>query len=231
MVGYSTPAYGYKIIGKRAINFYHCLLPKIRVQTISHTIPAIENIKQQSDGSITIYIEKNASFPQVINKLLEFFDQKGDHFLDTPNSYYKITPLRRQSLLSWAFAFEGCLALLLMNDKATKSVLKDWQFINSHVGGLYLEPYTIFLYESYPKIIHPITIQNYENRKIIEQKVAYYIRRMIGRIEDAQPGLEGLALLSLVETKTNLSAKDIQRVINDKSFAIKTPNNSPFFNP
>lgn len=231
MQSYTTPTWGYKQISSTQINFYHILLPRVSVQTLARHIPFIQGIESRQDKSIVIAFSDSSKVVSIIQELNDFFDKKAFLFLDTPSYYYKIALQKRQSLLEWAFAFEGCLALLLIHDKKIKQLVKpSWQFINSPIGGLWLEPYTLFLYANYPKIIHPVTLQNYENRKTVEQKTSYYIRRMIGRIEDAQPGLEGLALLSLVETKTNLSAKEIQKIVNDASFGIKTPKYSPFFN-
>ena len=52
---------------------------------------------------------------------------------------------------------------------------------------------------------------------------------MFRRIEQAQDGLEGLALLSMVEEKTTLQKSFITKIINDKSFQINNPIFSPFF--
>lgn len=231
MQSYTTPTWGYKQISNTQINFFHVLLPRVSYKTLAKNIPFIQHIQSEQDGSVIISFADSSQVVPIIEQITNFFEKKAIDYLDTPNFYYKVSSQRRQSLLQWAFAFKGCLALLLIYDKKVKQLVKpSWQFINSSIGGLCLEPYTLFLYENYPKIIHPVTLQNYENRKIIEQKASYYIRRMLSRIEDAQPGLEGLALLSLVETKTNLSAKEIQKIINGASFGIKTPKYSPFFN-
>lgn len=52
---------------------------------------------------------------------------------------------------------------------------------------------------------------------------------MLKNISEAQPGLEGLALMSLVEQKTKLSQKEIRTIINEKSFGIKSPLYCTFF--
>lgn len=233
MSSYTTSTWGYKILSDNKINFYHVLLPKIDLSSLT-TLPSIHAIKQQKDGSITISVNSSASSLNTVDEIVQFFSKKEQNFLDTPNYYYKVDTKTRQSLLTWGLAFQGCLALLLQFDSKIQEVLPDitfgnWQFINAATGGLYLEPYTVLLYESYPKVIHPVSVANYEARNCIEQTISSYIRKMLKHMQEAQPGLEGLALISMVEEKTKLSQKEITKIINDKSFGIKTPTFSPFF--
>lgn len=224
---YSTTTFGYKILSDNKINFYHILLPKIQLESLPHMLGEVQ---KQSDGTITITIPQSSRSLDVIEQLVSFFEKKSQDFLDTPKQYYKIDNGIRQTLKSWALSFEGCIALLLTHSQQIKLLIdSNWQFINSQTGGLFLSPYTLFFYENYPKIIHPISIQSYDTRKSIEAATAMFIRRILKRIFDAQPGLEGAALLSLVEEQTLLSPKKITSIINDKSFGIQTPSYSPFF--
>jgi hypothetical protein len=182
------------------------------------------------DGSIRVKITEEVHTEEIIKKLLAFFHQKSLDYFETPTVYYKIPLAMRQQLLSWALSFEGCLAMLLLADKKISGFFHgQWDYLNASTGGLYLEPFTLLLYETYPKVVHPITLQNFKARKSIEHTTVLIIRKMIHRISQAQKGLEGVALLSLVEEKTRHSPLAITRTINDKSFRIKAPVYSPFF--
>lgn len=218
------------MIADDIINFYHILLPKIPLDTLKNSLPYAEHIKQQEDGSITITVSSSASSSVVVQSIISFFDQKSLEFLETPKYYYKVDHNVRQSLLGWELAFEGCLAVLLFSDEKLKPFLDNsWELINSTAGGIFLSPYTLFLYEDHPKIIHPVTVRGYDARKAIEHTTSLFIRRMVSRISEAQPGLEGIAILSMVEEKTGLSAKEISTKINNKVANIKNPVLSPFF--
>ncbi len=224
---HSTMTFGYKILSDNKINFYHVLLPKVSLESLSQVLGEVQ---KQSDGTITVTVPQSSRSPDVIEQLVSFFEKKSQDFLDTPKQYYKIDDGIRQTLKSWALSFQGCIALLLAHYQQTKPLIgSNWQFINSQTGGLFLSPYTIFFYENYSKIIHPISIQSYDARKTIEGATAMFIKRVIKRTSDAQPGLEGVALLSLVEEQTLLSPKKITSIINDKSFGIQTPACSPLF--
>ncbi len=227
---HTTQTWGYKIHTPQQISFYHVLLDHIPLYVLPEHIPEIASIQKQGDGSITIQLFEEKSNEEVVKKLLAFFNQKSLDFFETPKMYYKIPTYVRQSLLSWALAFEGCLALLLLaNQKTLPFFNGQWEYINSNTGGIYLSPFTIFLYEDHPKIIHPITLQNFSARKNIEQTTAMVIRKMFRRIEEAHRGLEGIALLSMVKEKTVLPSYAITKIINDKSFQIRAPIFSPFF--
>ncbi|MBI2190162.1 MAG: hypothetical protein HYY87_03565 [Candidatus Levybacteria bacterium] len=230
MGSYTTPTWGYKIVSDRQIQFYHVLLPKVKTQTLKRSIPYAQDIKNHKDGSITISLTAD-SYPTIaIEKVISFFEQKTNSLLETPDYYYKV-PLRIKRLLTqWALTFQGCLALMLIHSKKIKKLIKnDFEFINSQCGGLYLAPYTLFLYQDRPKIIHPISAQNSNERKKIEQETARLVRGMIKKMREAQPGLTGLALLSMLEDKTRLKAGKICQIINGKSFGVVNPIYSPFF--
>lgn len=134
-------------------------------------MPGALFIKQQKDGSITIVLNPQTPSLLVVDKIVSFFKEKEQEYIETPKYSFKVEPRIRAELMQWALAFEGCLALLLASDPGVKELINPtWQFINSKTGGLYLEPFTLFLYEDHPKIIHPITVANYDARKTIEQK-------------------------------------------------------------
>ncbi|MBI2033400.1 MAG: hypothetical protein HYT10_02980 [Candidatus Levybacteria bacterium] len=228
METFTTPTWGYKIITNETLNFYHVLLPQVPLRALFEEIPVIEHIKQENDGSITISTHKE-EIHTVVQIIIGFFQAKALEFIDTPKSYYKIDS-NKKHVLTWGLTFEGCLGILLEHDPDINPLLQNsWEYINSYSGGLYLPPYTLLLYEDYPKIVHPVSINNFDARKTIEQKTSSMIRKMMKRINQAQEGLEGIALLSLIESKTPLSATDAVRILNNKSFQIKAPTYSPFF--
>lgn len=230
MGSYTTPTWGYKIVSDRQIQFYHVLLSKVKTQTLLRSIPQAKDIKHHKDGSITIYLASDTYPTIAVESVISFFEQKSNALLETPNYYYKIPVRTRRSLAQWALSFQGCLALMLVHNKEVKKNIEvDWEFINSLSGGLYLPPYTLFLYQGHPKIIHPVSAQNSNQRKIIERETARLVRQMVKKMREAQPGLTGLALLSLLEDKTRLKAGKICEIINNKSFGVKNPIYSPFF--
>lgn len=230
MGSYTTPTWGYKIVSDRQIQFYHVLLPKIKTQALLRFIPHAKDIKHHKDGSITISLTNNAYPTIAVESVISFFEQKTNALLETPNYYYDVLLRTRRLLAQWALSFHGCLALMLVYNKEIKKIVTaDWEFINSLCGGLYLPPYTLFLYQDRPKIIHPVSAQNSNERKIIEQETARLVRQMVKKVHEAQPGLTGLALLSLPEDKTRLKAGKICEIINNKSFGVKNPIYSPFF--
>lgn len=230
MQGYTTDTWGYKFLSDTSLSFYHVLLAQVSLKELYHSLPNLQYITPRDDGSIFLRLEPFSDHQSVLSALHDFFEKKAKEHLDTPKAYYKIPPIMRQSLLSWSLAFEGCLALLLLADNNTRPFLRgNWDYINSRSGGLYLAPYTVLLYDEYPKIVHPVTVQNYTVRKTIEQTVASSIRKIVKRISEAQEGMEGLALLSLVEEKTDMTSKQISSIIDQKSTGIKAPFYSLFF--
>lgn len=230
MQGYTTDTWGYKILSDTTLSFYHVLLSQISLKELYDSLTNVQYITPRDDGSIFLRLEPLTDHQSVIVALQNFFEQKAKEHLDTPKAYYKIPSTTRQSLCTWSLAFEGCLAMLLLADGNTRPFLRGkWEYINSRSGGLYMAPYTILLYDEYPKVVHPITVQNYTIRKTIEQTIASSIRKIVKRIHEAHTGLEGLALLSLVEEKTSYSRTQITQIINEKSTGVKAPFYSQFF--
>lgn len=231
MSTYTTPRWGFKILTENSINFYHVLLPKIHLNSLHNILPQARSIQKQKDGSITISVPSSENPSRVVREIVSYLKEKEKDFLSSPDFYYKMGNSTRQSLRAWALSFEGCLGILLTSDKAIQPLLENatWQFINSKVGGLYLAPFTLFLYEDHPKIIHPITIQNEAAREEIERITAQYIKSMVKRVEQAQNGFEGLALISYVEEKTGLTQEQIADHIHEKTAHVETPHYSPLF--
>lgn len=230
MIGHTTSTWGYKLLSDTLINFYHILLPKISTNSIRQYIPQIESISKQKDGSITLSVRSPLYSSLVLEKIISFFHYKEKDFIETPRYYYKVESHIRQTLKPWALSFEGCLALLISSDPQIKPLIDpQWQLLDSRAGGLYVPPYTLLLYASYPKILHPITIHNALKRRIIEQVTSKYVRRVIKLVSESQPGLEGLAMISLVASKTKLSSQEISEIVHEKSLHVKNPIFSPFF--
>lgn len=227
---YTTQTWGYKFISHSKISFYHALLPQLSLETLYEHLPGVVSIERQKDESILVSLYPASNAEEIMKKFLVFIEQKSLQFFDTPRFYYKIPPHFRQSLVSWSLAFEGCLALLLLSDTETAPYFTNqWDYINSLTGGIYLHPFTLLLYDQYPKIVHPVTLSNYGARRAIEQTTTGYIRKMFRRTQQAQKGLEGVALLSMVTEKTAIKQNVITKIINDKCFQIKAPIYSPFF--
>lgn len=226
----TTSSWGYKVLEGNRVNFYHVLLSQLSFSLVYTILPKDYTIRKEQDGSITVFLNPYDNPEELIKKLVGFFTEKSYDFLQTPKYRYNIPFSSRKTLISWAHALQGCLALLLLADKETEQYFHDtWEFINVSTGGLFLAPFTVFLYKEFPKITHPIAMHNYQARKTIEQKSSFYIRKMIKRIEEAQQGLEGIALLSLIEEKTNFSKDQVAALIYKKSLGVQLPRFSPFF--
>ena len=87
----------------------------------------------------------------------------------------------------------------------------------------------MLFYEDYPRVISPVKHANVNARTAIEKRAAFIIRKIIRRIEEAQKGFEGQALISLVESATGLKANEISEMIYKKSFGVKDPKFAPLF--
>ena len=223
-----SPDWSYKTISDTTISMYHVVFTKVPLDEIRRDIVGAKYIEKKDDGSLVIELYDQYT-PETLRKILAILDEKASQFLEVPNFYYYVDKPTRDILKEWFLAFQGCLAFLLSEHPGIKHLLSDWQFINSYAGGIYLNPFTLFLYSDHPKIIHPVTVRNYDERSMIENITAATIRAMVGRLKEAQPGYEGMALLSMVKDKTNLDQKEIVKRINDKCYGIVTPKHSPFF--
>lgn len=206
------------------------LLPKVNLEKLHRKVPQAKTIRQHKDGSISVYVPRNTRHEQVVEELISYFNKKTSNYLETPNYYYRNDPSIRQILIQWSLSFEGCLALLLLSDPKTARLIDpEWQCINSYVGGLFLSPYTLFFYADRVKIIHPITLQNFEARKTIEQVSASYVRSLLRVFKRAKRELKGVAMAKYVSRRTRLTNKEITTIVNEKSSGVKTPIYSGFF--
>lgn len=229
MNSFTTPTWGYKLISQSRITFYHVLLPKVDLSAFEKSLKYVRNIKKHRDGSISVFFPPDTSHEAVIEEIRSYFDKKENTFIETPQYHYKVDKKLRQTLKQWYLAFEGCLGLMLIHDEKVNDLFSpNWDFVNSSTGGIRLEPFTIHLFTDHAKVSEPVTVQNYDTRKLIELTAAAHIRTFIRNIQNAQPGFEGIAMLSVIERKTPLGRKDICRIINEKSFGIQHPGDSPF---
>lgn len=230
MQSVSTPTWGYKVLSDSQIAFYHILLSKIPVKALKRRISDIQSIKKQKDGSVTISLKSLGLHQHIVEKILSYIDTKNKSSLDTPFYYYKITPQLRQILRQWSLTIESSLAILLLQDKRIASHLQeDWHLINSYVGGVYLTPFTLFLYHDHAKVIHPVISENTALRKHIERLTASYVRILCIKIAKAPTDTIGKVILSYVQEKTGISQEKLIEIINIKSAGIKLPTYSPFF--
>lgn len=230
MITYKTQTWGYKIISNRLLNFYHVDLKKIESAKLYKYLPQVQRITAQKDGSITITFSSGYSLPFGLQKIISLFNRQSLEPLECPDYHYRVPVSIKSVLKGWFLSFEASLLLLLLHDEQVASLVEtQWELIDSPVGGLYAAPYTLFLYADHPKVIQPITADSYDTRDIIEQKTALFIRSLIGRILDAQPGFEGQALVSYVQEKLGLSKDEVSEKINVLCKDIQVPLHAPFF--
>lgn len=226
---YSNTTWGYKLVNENTLNFYHVLLPKIDTRALMHVLHN-DFFFMEKDASLTVLLSDKTTAAKAVEKLLLFFKQKEDDFTTTPSNIVRADNKIRTLLKCWSLAFFGCIAILLVSDEAvSKSVSKNWEYINSNTGGLYLHPFTLIFEQHSARIIHPVTMQNYDSRIRIETAACSYMQKIITRIEDAQRGFEGVAMISLVKERTGMSTGEIAQLINKKSFGVQNPAHCPFF--
>lgn len=224
MQGYTTTTWGYKLLSNSHINFYHVLLPTIGISQLPIIVPQAKQIQKHKDGSITITLSPHASIQNALKVLISFFERKSSQYIDTPYYSYTIPTVLQPHLAQWLLSIEGCLALSLLAHPKVKQLLKrDWSYINAPVGGLYLAPYTLHFYENHLKVIHPTTVSNKENRRLIERTATQMLQTMVKKMAEAQPNHEGLALLSFTEEKATLAKDAIVGTIEEKSAGVVTP--------
>lgn len=224
MTSFSTSTWGYKILSDTQISFYHVLLPKLGIDILKDCIPNLVKIQPKKDGSVTISVAPPQKSMEIAEKIVAFFNKKEQRFLETPPIYYKIDNTVRQALIPWALALEGCLAVML-----SKILDMQWELIDSQAGGIALDGFTLLLNKDYPKIIHPISVSNYNQRLEIEKLTAKLVSNLAKNVAQAQPGMEGLALLAFSAEKTKLPEEEIVSLIEQKSYALKNPTNAPIF--
>lgn len=230
MIRASTTSWGYKVISANKLNFYHISLPNISISQILKIVPIAREVSLEKDGTITITVVKTQDMSRILLTIIPFLNKKLREELYSTKYLYKMKDKTRKILGNWALAFEGCLALLLVNDETVKKYIDEtWEFVNSTAGGLYLSPFTLLFYKDYPRVIQPVKYINKEARQAIEKRASFIVRKIVKRIEESQKGYEGLALVSLVENATGLKSAEISEIIYGKSFGVKTPKFSSLF--
>lgn len=231
MIRASTTSWGYQVVSANKLNFYHISLANVSISQILKVAPKAREVSLEKDGTITISVEKTRDMSEILLEIIPFLNRRLKEELYSTRYFYKMKDKTRKILGNWALAFEGCLALLLVNDKTVKKYIDDtWEFVNSTAGGLYLSPFTLLFYKDYPRVIQPVKYMNKEARQAMEKRASFIVRKIIKRIEESQKGYEGLALISLVENATGLKSSEISEIVYGKSFGIKTPKFSPLFN-
>ncbi len=226
MLDQTSANWGFKQLTKNSIVFYHTSLAKYKHQ-IKYYLSSGYRLKENIDGSITI-AASSSFIKTIIQEMIIFFDQIDKNISETPNYYYTVPSQVKPILKGLPLAFEGCIAIILMSDMQNSSwINRDWQFINSGIGGLFIDPLTLLFYTNYSKIIHPINARNFYIRDKIERTTATAVRKILQRVGEAQPGYEGLAMLSYAEEKTSISRQEIADIINQKSNQIQNPKYFP----
>lgn len=218
--------WGLKPLTKDCVIFYHTFLWKYKDQIKYYLSPGY-SLKENADGSITVFA-KYPLIKTITQEMITFFNQIDKNISETPNYYYSVPNAVKPILKGLPLAFEGCIAIVLMSDIKNSSWIRpDWQFINSTIGGLFIDPFALLFYKDYLKVIHPINSSNFYIRDKIERTASAAVRKILERVSEAQPGYEGLAMLSYVEEKTNMMRTDIANLINEKSNQIQNPKYFP----
>lgn len=227
MENFSQANWGFKQLTKTRVTFYHPLLYKYTHQLIPYLSPGFK-LKENEDGSITIIVASPFRAKTVIQEMVAFFNKLDTQSFETSHHGYRIPSKVKPVLKGMPLAFEGCVAIILMSDVQNSTWMSDkWQFINSGIGGLFIDPFTLLFYTDYVKVIHPVTSQNYYMRDRIERIAATAVGKIMQWVEEAQPGYEGLAMLSYVEEKTRISRKKIVEIINQKANQVQDPKYFP----
>ena len=229
MYKYTTNPWGYKIVSDNAISFYHSVLPKIELTKVHTILPHAQKIVKQQDGGMFVSFPFPVYPGVVAKKLLTTLEEEAGLYMETKPSRYAIDEALRDTIKPFFLAFQGCIALLLVNDFTLAVYKKEWSFSNTQTGEVYIGIYSLRLYKEFSKIVNPITPETYDTRTLLEQTITGHIRSLCKRIQQAQPEYEGIAMLSYVEEKTMLQQKEINKRIDTRCFDIIYPSKSPFF--
>lgn len=221
-----SPNWGLKQLTKNCVVFYHSFLSKYKHQIKYYLSPGY-SLKENVDGSITVSA-KSPLIKTITQEMITFFNQIDNNISETRNYYYSVSTYVKPILKGLPLAFEGCIAIILTSDIRNASWIgKNWQFINSRIGGLFIEPFTLLFYTNYLKVIHPINAKNFYIRDKIERTAAIAVEKILERVAEAQPGYEGLAMLSYAEEITRIPTQEIVNIINQKSNQIQNPKYFP----
>lgn len=177
-------------------------------------LPDFREIRGLPDGSMEITTDSIANSIQAV----EMFVKKIEHnLLSTPDFTYR---LPNKSAKGWMSAVYGCIGIIIAKSFFGDERKTSWGIITK-VPGIYIGNYTLIFYDNYAKIIHPIRSGNSVLRQKIEKEVASVLTTMAKRIDESQPGYEGVSMLSVVTEKTGLEEKEIVEIINSKVFESK----------
>ncbi|KKP95033.1 MAG: hypothetical protein US02_C0014G0002 [Candidatus Levybacteria bacterium GW2011_GWA2_36_13] len=219
--------WGIEEISENKIDFYHVLLSRHSVKTLAKNITSFQEIACDSNEKFSLVFEQSEK-DKVNKELLNFLIKLESKFLNTPIHGYTLSPKFNNFLKEYFLAFEASLALILMFKVLNREFLtEDWHLLNSTIGGIFVNPYTIVLNEDHAKVIHPINFENYYERNEIERIIAVSIKGIMERVEEADPKHLGEALLSYIKDKTGLDSKTIAEIIDRKSQGIRLATNSP----
>lgn len=221
------PYWSYKKLSASKLSFYHGNLKGVPLYAVYEQLPTINSLQHEEDGSITLAFDASINFSHVVSKLLFIAEKK--QVISTPRAHFTISDQERARLSTWELSFEACIGILLSTDDFLKKSISSWELVNSTSGGIFIKPFALTLYKDYPKVIYPLTAATLCERFSIEHSAAVIIKKLIHRIMQAQPGYEGIAMLSYVEEKTGIPQNEICSLITNKTDNIHTPIHSQFF--
>ncbi len=214
----ATNSWSYHVISKRKINFFHVLLSKLDHSEIENNLTYVQKLRNEADGSITIFLTEDGRLQQTISELTLFLQDVEAGFVDTPKAYFTLLEKDELKIKEWYFSIMGTIALILVNDPLLKDIFTGkWEYLDSAINTLYVEPYTFMFTSDYVKVIHPVRPQNYSLREHAEKVAALSYSQILKRFQEAYPGCEGLAILSYAQEKIGKSSDYITSIIQHKS--------------
>ncbi len=218
-----TNTWAYRILSKKQVNFYHVLLEKVTGEEILDNLSYGSKVKIERDGSMTVTLSEEGRMQRTVAELKLFFQDVESDNTETPRAPYSFSQRNIDEVREWNFSILGSLALILLNDPILKKVMTGkWEFINSSICSLFVEPYTFVFTKEYVKIVHPVRPQNYEIREHAEHVAAASFSKIVKRLKEAYPGFEGMAIMSFTQEKTGFSAQYITKQITERSQTVTT---------
>jgi len=216
-----TTYYGYKILSKDSFEFYHVLLKKVTLKEILLNIKGVIEVSKKTDGTLRIKAQDPAA---AINNLIRFFENKEQHFLETPDQKFVFDEYSYHILKEWAIAYQTCIALILTGDPTLlPSYNQEWSLLDSKAGGIYIKPFTIMFFNNCAKVIHPVSLANYNSRKQIEERIAKYTNNMINIFKKQKRTQIGESLIAYTQALTGLNKNIIVKIINNQSEKLNGP--------
>ncbi len=221
MQRFSTLPWGYWQLTSTRITIYHHFMEAIKHDLQEYLTPGYV-WQENSDRTVTLVASSPSHAKTLISELVSLFKIKETNIIDTPDHMYKIPAHIKPVLKSLSIAFEGCIGVILTHELAgIPHVSNDWRFLNSKIGGLGINPYTLLFYHDHPKIIHPVNNKNFHIRDRIERTAAFAVKKIVERVSECQPGYEGFGMLSYVQDKTGKTPKEVASLIYKKSVHIQ----------